>query len=64
MAHDFDHLSTFGSTREQAFRAHRKAIAGYLEAAHREGVLVGLTAPAERQGGTAEDPRRSSHPER
>lgn len=33
-----NHLSTFGSTREQALQQTRDAILGYLEAAAKEGI--------------------------
>lgn len=35
-----NHLSTFGSTREQALQQTRDAILGYLEAAAKEGILL------------------------
>lgn len=40
-----DHLSTFGETREEALDHTREAIAGYLEAAAREG--LSLPSPTE-----------------
>ncbi len=43
-----DHLSTFGSTREEALENTREAILGYLEAAEKEGIRLSIgTAPAE-----------------
>ncbi len=33
-----DHLSSFGSTREEALANTREAILGYLEAAEKEGI--------------------------
>jgi predicted RNase H-like HicB family nuclease len=43
-----DHLSTFGSTREQALENTREAILGYLEAAEKEGIKLNVgTASAE-----------------
>ncbi|MHB8618321.1 MAG: type II toxin-antitoxin system HicB family antitoxin [Chloroflexota bacterium] len=41
-----NHLSTYGDTREEALAQTREAIAGYLEAAAKEGNPV---APGERQ---------------
>lgn len=35
-----NHLSTFGSTREQALQQTRDAILGYLEAAAKEAILL------------------------
>jgi len=35
-----NHLSTFGSTREEALQQTREAIVGYLEAAAKEGIPV------------------------
>jgi predicted RNase H-like HicB family nuclease len=35
-----NHLSTFGSTREEALHQTREAIVGYLEAAAKEGIPV------------------------
>ncbi len=35
-----DSLSTFGETREEAIEQTREAIAGYLEAAEKEGLSV------------------------
>lgn len=35
-----NHLSTFGSTREEALQQTRDAIVGYLEAAAKEGIPV------------------------
>ena len=43
-----DHLSTFGSTRDEALANTREAIVGYLEAADKEGIeLVIDPTPAE-----------------
>ncbi len=35
-----NHLSTFGTTREEALHQTREAIVGYLEAAAKEGISV------------------------
>ena len=35
-----DHLSTFGSTRDEALGNTREAILGYLEAADKEGIKL------------------------
>ena len=35
-----DHLSTFGSTRDEALAHTREAIVGYLEAADKEGISL------------------------
>mgnify|MGYP005853067263 CR=1 FL=1 len=37
-----DHLSTFGATREEALANTREAIAGYIEAAKKDGLLIPL----------------------
>jgi predicted RNase H-like HicB family nuclease len=43
-----DHLSTFGSTREEALANTREAILAYLEAAEIEGIAIPPSpAPAE-----------------
>jgi predicted RNase H-like HicB family nuclease len=43
-----DHLSTFGSTREEALDNTREAIVGYREAADKEGIeLTADPTPAE-----------------
>lgn len=43
-----DHLSTFGSTRDEALENTREAILGYLEAAEKEGIKLSVDiAPAE-----------------
>jgi predicted RNase H-like HicB family nuclease len=43
-----DHLSTFGSTRDEALDYTREAILGYLEAADKEGIELTVdTTPAE-----------------
>lgn len=43
-----DHLSTFGSTRDEALENTREAILGYLEAAEKEGIQLSAdNAPAE-----------------
>ena len=42
------HLSTFGSTRDEALDHTREAILGYLEAAEKEGIPISPSpAPAE-----------------
>jgi predicted RNase H-like HicB family nuclease len=43
-----DHMSTFGSTRDEALVNTREAIVGYLEAADKEGVQLTVDpTPAE-----------------
>ena len=43
-----DHLSTFGSTRDEALANTREAIVGYLEAADKEGIqIIVESTPAE-----------------
>jgi predicted RNase H-like HicB family nuclease len=43
-----DHMSTFGSTRDEALANTREAIVGYLEAADREGIQLTIdSTPAE-----------------
>ena len=43
-----DHLSTFGSTRDEALANTREAILGYLEAAEKEGIALKVEpTPAE-----------------
>ena len=43
-----DHLSTFGSTRDEALANTREAIVGYLEAADKEGIQLAIDpTPAE-----------------
>jgi predicted RNase H-like HicB family nuclease len=37
-----DHLSTFGSTRDEALENTREAILGYLEAAEKEGIKLSV----------------------
>jgi predicted RNase H-like HicB family nuclease len=37
-----DHLSTFGTTREEAIEHTREAIVGYIEAAEREGIKLNI----------------------
>ena len=45
---DLNYLSTFGETREEAIDKTREAIAGYLEAAAKEGIPVTMASkPAE-----------------
>ena len=41
-----DHLSTFGSTREEALQNTREAIRGYLEAADKEGIKLSVDTTA------------------
>ena len=45
---ELDHLSTFGSTRDEALENTREAILGYLEAAEKEAIKLSVDpAPAE-----------------
>jgi predicted RNase H-like HicB family nuclease len=39
---ELDHLSTFGSTRDEALENTREAILGYLEAAEKAGIELGV----------------------